>query len=628
MNVVESSLPIMPIAILFASAFIVAFIKDKYLKIQKVIVVFSTFIALIPLVMLWKLVFIENKIVTYWLGSWGMSNGSTVGIGMEVDALGLFIAIIIGIAIFLSSIYSLKYLENDNGVSKYYILFLILSGSMLGFVLTGDIFNMYVMVEIMTFAAIGLTAFRNNLYKSIEAGFKYIVIGSLGSALILLGTILIYFNVQSLNLAEISMKLPDVMGQLSTKIALASLLCGYAVKAFLVPCHTWPPDAHMSAPSSISMLLSGIMSKTGVYAIIRISYLMFGLSTHLNLANLLIGWGVITMVLGVSMALMQKDFKRLLAFHSVSQIGYIVVEVGLGALNNGEIGLLGGLYHILNHATFKSLLFLVAGACLYKFKTTCLDDLGGIGKKMPFTTICFLVGAASISGIPPFNGFISKWLIYEGTFKAGYPIVTTIAVVVSVMTLASFIKVATTAFFGIESKCVKDLNKNDEVPISMKISMGTLSILCLVLGLIPQIVIKNILEPVANAVRNSSRYITSMLGENININGSISSFSYEHIGYYAPISLLLIFSIVVLAILLLTFQKKMMRRSVDSNVFLGGEVMKYENMKAEDVFYGFKHSVKPYFDKITNMHSGNVNDYSLWVIICYVVLMIFCIFLV
>lgn len=625
MNVVESSLPIMPVAILFASAFIVAFIKEKYLKIQKGITVLATFLALIPLGYLCKLVFIENKIVKYWLGSWSMSNGSTVGIGMEVDALGLFIALIIGIAVFLSSIYSLKYLENDNGVSKYYILFLILGGSMLGFVLTGDIFNMYVMVEIMTFAAISLTAFRNNLYKSIEAGFKYIVIGSLGSALILIGTILIYFNVQSLNLAEISIRLPSVMGELSTKIALASLLCGYAVKAFLVPCHTWPPDAHMSAPSSVSMLLSGIMSKTGVYAIIRIAYLMFGLSVHLNLANFLIGWGVVTMVVGVSMALMQKDFKRLLAFHSVSQIGYIIVEVGLGALSNGEIGLLGGLYHIANHATFKSLLFLVAGACLYKLKTTNLDDLGGIGKKMPFTTICFLVGAASISGIPPFNGFISKWLIYEGTFKAGYPIVTVIAVVVSVMTLASFIKVATTAFFGKESESVKALNKNDELPISMKIPMSILSIMCLVLGLIPKIFIKGVLEPVASAVINSSRYMNSMLG--YGYSGNIK-FSYEHIGYYSPLSLLLVLSVVGLAVLVITYKRKQINKPVNTDIFLGGEVMKYENMKAEDVFYGFKHSLKPYFSKITGLHSGSVNDYSLWVVICYVVLMLFCVFFV
>lgn len=629
MNVVESSLPIIPILILFIAAFITAFINDKYIKIKKFLAVSSTFLALIPLVGLVKLVFIEDKIVTYWLGSWGKSNGATIGIGMEVDALGLIVAIIVGIAVFLSSVYSLKYLKKDNGVGKYYILFLILSGSMLGFVLTGDIFNMYVMIEIMTFAAISLTAFRNNIYKSIEAGFKYIVTGSLGSALILLGTVLIYFNVQTLNLAEIAMKLPNVMGNLSTKLALASLLVGYGVKAFLVPCHTWPPDAHMSAPSSISMLLSGIMSKTGVYAIIRITYLMFGLTAHKGLANLLIVWGTITMVIGVSMALMQKDFKRLLAFHSVSQIGYIIVEIGIGAFSNGEMGLIGGLYHMINHATFKSLLFLVAGACLYKLGTTSLDELGGIGKKMPFTTVCFLVGSASISGIPPFNGFVSKWLIYEGTYKAGYSLVSIIALIVSVMTLASFIKVAATAFFGKESENVRGLDKKSDIPFTMKLPMAVLSIICLVLGMIPSVIIKNVLEPVAKAIMNSSRYITSMLGETMYLKDVKINFSYKSIGYYSPVSISIVLATIIVALILLSW-KKTFKKNIQSEeyVFLGGEAIEYSNMKAGDIFYGFKHSLKPYFNKITELHSGSVNDYAFWVIVCYLILMLLCLFIV
>ena len=183
--------------------------------------------------------------------------------------------------------------------------------------------------------------------------------------------------------------------------------------------------------------------------------MIFGLATNKPVGYLILVWGLITMVIGVSMALLQHDFKRLLAFHSVSQIGYIITALGMAIIENSEVGamvLIGGIYHMINHAVFKGLLFLVAGAVLYVTGTTDLDSVSGLGKKMPFTMAMFLFGAAAISGIPPFNGFASKWIIYEAGFNGGLGIASIIAIVVSALTLASFIKVGHSIFFGPQKK--------------------------------------------------------------------------------------------------------------------------------------------------------------------------------
>ncbi|HBM81872.1 MAG TPA: hypothetical protein DD426_13740, partial [Clostridiaceae bacterium] len=158
------------------------------------------------------------------------------------------------------------------------------------------------------------------------------------------------------------------------------------------------------------------MSKTGVYAIIRIIYTMYQSMNLSSMQHLMIFWGTITMVVGITMAIIQTDFKRMLAFSSVSQIGYIIVGIGLAT----PIGITGGIYHMINHVVFKSLLFLSAGAVYYKTHTTNMDELGGLAKKMPYTTVMFIVGMLSIGGIPPFNGFVSKWLLYKATFEDGY----------------------------------------------------------------------------------------------------------------------------------------------------------------------------------------------------------------
>lgn len=629
-----NNLPLIAIITPIAIAFVIGLFKNKYMKLKKIFVIVALLVSVIAVILMIKPVMFNNDTITVWLGNWKPLAGKAFGIALEVDALGIFMALIISIACLLSAIYSLKYMSKDNGLDKYYALFLLLSGSMLGFVFTGDLFNMYVMLEIMTFAAISLTAFRNYKDKSLEAAFKYIVTGSLGSSLILLGTVLLYTETKTLNLAEIIDILRNTSEMSSiTILAFSSMMVGYAVKAFMVPCHTWPTDAHMAAPSSISMILSGVMSKTGIYAVIRILFGIFVLNDNKYVGYLIIVWGIATMIVGVTMALLQHDFKRLLAFHSVSQIGYIVSAFGVAIICTGKIqdlAMAGALYHMINHAVFKGLLFLCAGAVLYTTGTTDLNSISGLGKKMPFTMTMFLFGAAAISGIPPFNGFASKWIIYESASQGRVEIVTVVAVVVSAMTLASFIKVGHSVFFGPENIGGGQIK---EVPFSMKVPMSVLSIGTLALGLFPRVMMKYILSPVISCILNIDSYINAAL--NIGTSESIDTII-KISGIYSPGNFFILFIVVLLAIFIFILFN--MKYSIDEDkdlseayinrgsrkfdVFIGGENEEATKVNSSDLFWPMKHELKGYFKFIENAHNGSVNTYSLWIVTMLIVVTI------
>jgi multicomponent Na+:H+ antiporter subunit D len=645
MNDYISALPLIAIFIPFLAAFIIALIGKRAHNLKRAIAVIFTLIPLIAVIMMMKPIFMEGNVISYWMGNWIPEKEWAIGIGLEIDGLGLFVGLIIAFTCFLSSVYSIRYMERDNGLDKYYTLFMLLTASMIAFVFSGDLFNMYVMLEVMTFAAIALTAFRNHLYKSIEAGFKYIVIGSLGSSLILLGTVLIYSKVHTLNIAQISALIHGNYDNV-TIFALALMLTGYAVKAFLVPCHTWPPDAHMSAPSSISMLLSGVMSKTGVFGIIRILYMIYRSEALGNpsMEFIIIFWGTITMFLGATMALIQTDFKRLLAFSSVSQLGYVITALGVGlgadptlgtsaATSVAVSGTMAGLYHMFNHSMYKCLLFLCAGAVLYRAGTTDLRKLGGLAKKMPYTTVLFLIGAASISGIPPFNGFISKWMIYQATYEAGYWPVTIVALLVSVMTLAYFVKLGQSVFFGSMPEDMKDVK---DIPWSMRIPMTVLAVMCILGGTFWNFISDKIIEPVAYSIYNiagymdvmfSKGYTLKMFKEEIMIPDMTRAMS----GYWSPINWMILFVVLLIGFIVLaslgirshTTDMEMDVNNTKYDTFTGGEKEQYSHPSGNDLFWGLRHQLSGYFNVIHDAHSGIVNDYVLWVVACLALMTIY-----
>lgn len=618
--------PAMAVMGLFLGAFLVEIFGSKNKTVRNILAVGAAAIAFAEIVALIKPVMIDGKVISYWMGSWEPVNGYAIGIGYEIDQLNLFFALLVVSTFLFSGIYSLKYMERDHHLGHYYTLYLMLSGSVLGLVLTGDIFNMFVMIEIMTFACVALAAFRSRQKGALEASFKYLVIGSMGSSFTLFGITLLYAQCHTLNMAQLSSILSTTHTP-TTTLALGMLVAGFGVKAYLVPFHTPAADSYTVAPASVSMMFSGMVNKAGVYGMIRLLYIIFRSMDSTAVQTLLTVIGAVTMFVGVTMALSQHDFKRLLAFHSISQIGYVITAAGLGT----ALGLTGGLFHAMNHTLFKGLLFLCAGAVFYATGSTNLDELGGLSKRMPKTTICFLVGAFSIAGLPPFNGFASKWMIYQATYEKavttghiGYALVTVVALVVSVMTLASFIKVTQAVFFG---QTPLTCRKAKEVPFAMRLPMWIMSVLCLLTGVCYEQVDKYLLTPAVKAAFGVTNYIDKMMGQGYAAAAGVSDILVEpaKLSLWNPVLWLILFVIVLAAagIVIVTGKSSRGRvletssqEVVDGKyaTFFGGEKSTFSQVGGSDLFWGFRKDWKGYFKVIEGLHSGVVNDYAMWVV--------------
>ena len=454
------------------------------------------------------------------------------------------------------------------------------------------------------------------------------MVGCIGSTCILAGTVILYAQAHTLNFAQLSAMIPGNLTT-STKVSFALLFIGFSTKAFIVPFHPLAADAHGAAPAAISVLISGVLTKSGIYGIIRLVYFLFQTMNLGTMQFWLVFIGSLSMFVCVTMALAQHDFKRLLAFHSISQIGYVLTAVGLCT----AMGISSGLYHAMNHTLFKGLLFLAAGAVLHETGTTNLDKLGGLSKKMPHTTVLFLVGAFSISGVPPFNGFASKWMVYQATYmkavesgNIGFLLVTIIALVTSTLTLASFVKVTQSVFFG---QLPKEYENVKEVPFGMRLAMGILALLCVLTGLFPGLVTTYLTEPATRAVFNVGGYINAMMGGGYaeSIMGAnapaAQAVSFAEVGVWSPISWLCILMIALLAICIVALSSKYDRVSENQgakvegkyDLFFGGEQSVYSQVGGDDLFWGFKHNWRQYFGFMHELHSGVVNDYSLWAVV-------------
>jgi multicomponent Na+:H+ antiporter subunit D len=295
-------------------------------------------------------------------------------------------------------------------------------------------------------------------------------------------------------------------------------LCGFGLKAAIIPFHAWLPDAHSSAPSPISAMLSGVLIKAaGIYVIIRLFFNMFviGESTAILITTL----GALSMVIGVFLAIGQWDIKRLLAYHSISQMGYVILSAGIGMIlvargikqEVAALAITGGIFHLINHAAFKGLLFLNAGAIEYTIGTRNLKEMGGLAKAMPATSATSFIASMSISGIPPFNGFFSKLIIIIAAVMARFYLLAALAVIVSIITLASFLKFQRYAFYD-KPECQKK-PAPVEVPFPMVFSMIVLSILCLLLSMLAFPAIREtILTPAVNILMDPLKYSSQIIG--------------------------------------------------------------------------------------------------------------------
>lgn len=400
-----------------------------------------------------------------------------LSINFRVDALSFYMAAIISALWLLATVYSWGYLAHSHAHDRYYAFLLLVFAGNLGTVLAGDLIGLLLFFEIMAVGSYILIVHEED-ETAMFAGAKYLYM-AVGAGLgIFFSVIVVYFLAGDLSLGQSGM-ISGVSG-----LSLASFLgflLGFGIKAGVFPLHVWLPDAHPAAPAPVSALLSGVMLKIGVYGLIRIFYDVYGLNYIRAL-----GWNKITLViatitilLGSALALRQDDLKRRLAYSSIAQIGYIVL--GLSLLT--EQALAGAVFHIFTHAVMKGCLFLCAGAIIVQTGKRKISQMKGIGYQMPLTMICFTLASLSMVGIPPFNGFITKWYIGMGALACGEPFYVILLIISSLLNAAYYFPIIIAAFFAVsssEKETVKD------APVNMLIPVIVLGIFTFVFALLPE----------------------------------------------------------------------------------------------------------------------------------------------
>lgn len=485
------------VALPLGTAFVMALLgKVKETVIDVLINALTLILAILSLILL--ILLGENGAFVYTMGRWFPPKG----INLVADGLSILVLIVVNWVAFFATLYSVNYMRRFTSKAKFYSLFALMLAGMNGVVLTGDFFNLFVFLEIASIASYALVAFGVEA-EELEAAFKYMVMSSVASILVLFSVGLLYGLTGSLNMADIA---GVIEGKKSLLLSFSMVIffAGFGLKAAIIPFHAWLPDAHPSAPAPISAMLSGVLIKAlGVYTIMRIFFNVYGMTVQLSWILMIMG--IISMVGGGILALRQRDFKRLLAYSSISQIGYIMIGLGCG----NYWGLLGAVFHLFNHANFKALLFLNSGAVEYSTGTRDLEQMGGLSKVMPVTGTTSTIGSLSISGIPPFNGFWSKLFIIIGLVQADRFVLAGLTVLVSVLTLAYYLKVQRFAFFGTLKEKWANIK---EVPGVMCASMIILAVVCIGAGILFYPLMKVVLEPAVTVLQEGTNYSNIILG--------------------------------------------------------------------------------------------------------------------
>ncbi len=450
-----------------------------------------------------------------------------------IDFISAFFLIVISMLSITVSIYSIGYtshLKNKRAFAFLYSLFVF---SIYGVILSTNVFTFLVFWEAMSIISYFLVTFENNL-ESMRAGLIYAIMTHVGTAFIIASFLLFSYWAGSMEFSTfkvMSYKIPDIVRDLIFIFALV----GFGFKAGIMPFHYWLPIAHPTAPSNISALMSGVMIKTGVYGIVKVCYELLG-SGSAWWGILILSMGAVSAILAIMQAVMEKDIKRLLAYSSIENIGIIFLGLGGSMLFSNfnmkdlsSLSLIACFYHILNHSIFKGLLFMSAGSVLHSTSTKNMEKLGGLIKTMPKTALFFLIGSISICALPPFNGFVSEWILYQSLISGFYAPSNFVKIMTPLFasSLALTGAIAGTAFvksFGISflgNPRSENAKMAHEAPFTMTIPMCLLAVLCFLFGIFPNIIITIIVLPVFDI---TGTFVNSFSkGPFIIISGSMST---------------------------------------------------------------------------------------------------------
>jgi multicomponent Na+:H+ antiporter subunit D len=424
------------------------------------------------------------------------------GLALVLDGLSHLLLFTANLTAFFIILYAASYAGKYRNQPWFFALFLVMLAGINGVVLAGDLVWLFIFLELAALSAYLLVAFGNTRAQ-LEAAVKYLLIGEGASLLILIGCGLVHKMAGTFNMAEAAQIMAGSPANLKMAASLLFIV-GFGTKAALLPFQAWLPDAHSSAPAPVSAILSGVIIKTlGIYALARILFNVLGMTPELSLV--LTGLGVLSIIVAGLFAVGQSDMKRLMAYSSISQIGYITVGLALAT----PLALLGALFHLFNHALMKALLFLNAGAVERQTETRDLTQLGGLRQQLPVTATTSLIGSLAISGVPPFNGFWSKLFIIVACVQAGKLWVAFAAVIGSLLTMGAFLRLQKHVFFGQPHKKFFELR---EAPLTMSLAVAGLALLCLAVGLAFPLVIGYLINPAVVALANGTGYARMILG--------------------------------------------------------------------------------------------------------------------
>jgi len=542
-----------------------------------------------------------------------------LSLSLRIDYLSWFFAIAVAGIGFLSILFSLEYIKDYQRLNFYYFMMLFVNAGMLGIVLSADFLSFYIFWEIMSWSTYLLISYKGG--KAVAAGLKYIIMSIAGSVAMLFAFVSLYASYGTLKFSSLA-SLLQIASPGYILFLLIMFVVGFGIKNAIWPLHTWLPDAHAEAVSPFSAILSGILVRMGMYGFLLIMYSIVGLNLLQRLGygilnfNYILCWiGAITIVIPTFTALLQNDSKRLLAWHSVGQGGYMILGIGIAT----SLGVAGGIFHTLNYAISVALLFFVAGAIEHRTGgVRDLNELGGLIKKMPVTFIGALAGISGFIGVPLTHSFVSKWLIYKTLIMENYPFLAFAAFIGTWGTILSVYKFLHNIFFGQLPEKYKEVK---EVPWTMQLPMIILTLAIVLFGILPGIPLKVIsqiegsfgIEPLSTLIFGMPREIGELNMINI-------------------LAALLVSGIVVY--LIFSLSAKSRRVNQDDNYAAGSFVPRgkyqysarfydqvyriigpYLRDVVDDFYYWLVGKGKSLFQVVRQIYTGDVNTYALYILL-------------
>ncbi len=491
-------LPVLIILLPLSASLLCTFLSRISKLLGKLLVIASlaaSFLCAAALV--YQVLLTEGNTIHYEMGNWP----PPIGIEFVIDPLNGLLTAFIAFMALCTSVYCICFLKDKTWVQSggFYSLIGLLSLGLFGMTLTGDVFNLYVFLEVSSLSCYGLVAMGGK--RSVLASFRYLLIGTIGASFYLMAIGFLYSLTGTLNMADLSVRLQGQMDNPLLILACACLVGAFGIKMAIFPFHIWQPDAYSYAHPGASPLISGAMSKVPAFAMIRFFFFLFGIrhwivSDTTQIVGIL---GAIGMIYGSLMALRQTDFRRMLAYSSVAQLGYVALGIGIGNMP----GLTGSFLHILNHIFMKGGLFLIIGAIQYRFGVIDVRQFGQLHKKMPLTCTALVIAAMSMIGIPPTGGFFSKWYLLTGALEEGLYLYLAVLILSSLLNAIYFLRVLEKIFITPATGALTSKGscpKCAELPMTILLPVLIFGIGTLAMGICSANIVTHIIQPTLQGV--------------------------------------------------------------------------------------------------------------------------------